>query len=84
MKPVKMYTSSYCPFCVRAEQLLQKKGVTPEKINIEADPALQQEMMEKTGRRSVPQIFIGTQHVGGFDDLSALDRKGELDLLLAE
>jgi glutaredoxin 3 len=83
MKPIKMYTSAYCPYCLNAEKLLTKKGVGHiEKIRVDEDSAILEEMIEKTGRRTVPQIFIGDYHVGGFDDLRALDLKGELDQLL--
>lgn len=78
-----MYSTGVCPYCNMAEQLLKKKGVTEiEKIRIDLDPAQRDLMMEKTGRRTVPQIYIGDTHVGGFDDLSALDRSGKLDPLL--
>jgi len=84
MAHVLMYTSAYCPYCVRAERLLAAKGVTDiEKVRVDEDPSRRAEMMEKTGRRTVPQIYIGETHVGGFDDLSALDRAGGLDPLLA-
>lgn len=78
-----MYATAVCPYCVRAERLLQSKGVTAiEKVRVDLDPARRQEMMEKTGRRTVPQIWIGDRHVGGFDDLAELDHAGELDKLL--
>ncbi|UUZ51298.1 glutaredoxin 3 [Massilia sp. B-10] len=81
--PVKMYTSAVCPYCVRAERLLDAKGVTNiEKIRVDLDPEQKVEMMQKTGRRTVPQIYVGDTHVGGFDDLYALDQAGKLDLLL--
>ncbi|NTV97017.1 MAG: glutaredoxin 3 [Thiobacillus sp.] len=84
MPHVKMYCTAVCPYCQMAERLLNKKGVTAiEKIRIDLDPAQGQEMMRITGRRTVPQIYIGDRHVGGFDDLSALDAGGELDPLLA-
>ncbi len=80
-----MYTTGYCPYCANAERLLQHKGVTEiNKIQIDTDPALRAEMMEKTGRRTVPQIYIGEKHIGGFDDLRALDLAGELDPLLVK
>lgn len=83
MAKVVMYSTAVCPYCVRAEQLLMRKGVKNlEKIRVDLNPELRAEMMEKSGRRSVPQIFIGTTHVGGFDDLFALDQQGELDPLL--
>jgi glutaredoxin 3 len=84
MPHVKMYCTAVCPYCQMAERLLNKKGVTEiEKIRIDLDPAQRDAMIELTGRRTVPQIFIGDRHVGGFDDLSALDAGGELDPLLA-
>ncbi len=80
---VLMYSSAVCPYCVRAEQLLTRKGVAEiEKVRIDLDPSRREEMMQKTGQRSVPQIFIGDFHVGGCDDLYALDRAGKLDPLL--
>ena len=84
MQKVLMYSTAVCPYCVRAEQLLQRKGVTDlEKVRIDLEPARRDEMMEKTGRRTVPQIYIGDTHVGGCDDLYELDRQGKLDPLLA-
>ena len=84
MAKVTMYSTAVCPFCQMAERLLSSKGVAAiEKIRIDLDPVKRDEMMEKTGRRTVPQIYIGEQHVGGFDDLSKLDRAGGLDALLA-
>lgn len=84
MAKIRMYSTAVCPYCIRAEQLLKKKGVDEiEKIRIDLDPDRQQEMIERTGRRTVPQIFIGDTHVGGCDDLYALDRAGGLDPLLA-
>lgn len=78
-----MYSTAVCPFCVRAEQLLNSKGFSGiEKVRIDLDPARREEMMRRTGRRSVPQIYIGDHHVGGCDDLYALDRAGRLDALL--
>lgn len=80
---VVMYSTAVCPYCIRAEQLLKSKGVENiEKIRIDLDPAQRNAMMEKTGRRTVPQIYIGEKHVGGFDDLHALDRDGKLEPLL--
>lgn len=82
---VLMYSTGTCPYCQRAEMLLQSRGVTDiEKIRIDLEPARRNEMIEKTGRRTVPQIFIGERHVGGFDDLSALDRAGGLVPLLQD
>ncbi|HUX24927.1 MAG TPA: glutaredoxin 3 [Burkholderiales bacterium] len=83
MPVIRMYSTAVCPFCQRAEMLLKSKGVTEiEKIRIDLDSARRDEMMQKTGRRTVPQIYIGEVHVGGFDDLAALDRAGKLDPLL--
>ncbi len=83
MNKVLMYSTGYCPYCSRAEMLLKQRGVTEiEKIMIDEDPAQRALMMERTGRRTVPQIYIGETHVGGFDDLSALDRAGKLIPLL--
>jgi glutaredoxin 3 len=79
-----MYSTAVCPYCVRAENLLRARGVAEiEKLRIDLDPALLAEMMEKTSRRTVPQIFIGDTHVGGCDDLIALDQAGELLPLLS-
>jgi glutaredoxin 3 len=83
MAAVKMYTTAYCPYCVRAKQILQAKGVTSiEEIRVDTQPDLRLKMMQITGRRTVPQIFIGDTHVGGCDDLMALDRQGGLAPLL--
>ena len=83
MQAVKMYTTAVCPYCVRAKQVLKSKGVEQiEEIRIDSDPAARAHRMEITGRRTVPQIFIGDTHVGGCDDLIALDAKGELLPLL--
>jgi len=80
---VLMYTSAVCPYCTRAEQLLRARGVLEiEKVRIDLQAELRAEMMEKTGRRTVPQIFIGNTHVGGCDDLMALDQAGQLIPLL--
>jgi glutaredoxin 3 len=81
---VVLYHTAMCPYCVRAERLLEAKGVTNiEKIRVDLDPDQRTIMMQKTGRRSVPQIYVGDTHVGGFDDLYALDQAGRLDPLLA-
>ncbi|HEV7803627.1 MAG TPA: glutaredoxin 3 [Burkholderiales bacterium] len=77
-----MYTTAVCPYCIMAERLLVSKGVTIEKVRIDLEPTRRAEMMEKTGRRTVPQIYVGETHVGGYDDLAALDRAGKLDPLL--
>lgn len=80
---VRMYSTAVCPYCNMAERLLKSKGVDEiEKIRVDLEPEQRALMMEKTGRRTVPQIYIGDTHVGGFDDLSALDREGRLDALL--
>lgn len=79
-----MYATAICPFCIRAEQLLRRKGMTEiEKVRVDLDPARRMEMMEKTGRRTVPQIFIDGTYVGDCDELYALDHEGKLDPLLA-
>ena len=78
-----MYATGWCPYCHRAEALLKSKGVSDlEKILVDREPERRVEMMQKSGRRTVPQIWIGERHVGGCDDLIELDRKGELDVLL--
>ncbi len=82
MKPITVYTANLCPYCTMAKRLLDKKGATYTEINVDSQPGLRQEMMEKTRRRTVPQIYIGDLHVGGFDDLYALEVKNELDTLL--
>jgi len=85
MNNVLMYSSQVCPYCKMAEKLLATKGITEiEKVLIDLDPSKREEMMLRTGRRTVPQIFIGDVHVGGFDDLSALDKVGGLDKLLQQ
>lgn len=83
MAKVLMYSTEVCPYCVRAEQLLQRRGVTEiEKIRVDLQPELRAVMTERTGRRTVPQIYIDELHVGGYDDLAALDRAGKLTPLL--
>ena len=83
MQAVKMYTTAVCPYCIRAKQLLKSRGVEQiEEIRIATDPAAREQMMSSTGRRTVPQIFIGQTHVGGCDDLMALDGRGGLMPLL--
>lgn len=83
MPPIKMYCTAVCPYCVMAEKLLNKKGVTEiEKIRVDLDPTQREHMIRITGRRTVPQIFIGDTHVGGCDDLMALDQRGALVPLL--
>lgn len=83
MARVVMYTTQYCPYCVRAKALLRHKGVTFEEVDVGGDDELRQKMVEASGRRTVPQIFIDDKPIGGFDDLKALDDQGELDRLLA-
>lgn len=84
MQRVKMYTTEVCPYCIRAKALLRQRGVAQiDEIRIDLDPAQRQQMMASTGQRTVPQIFIGETHVGGCDDLIALDRSGGLLPLLA-
>ena len=81
---VKIYTRQWCPYCFAAERLLKSKGVAEiEKVRVDLEPERRQEMMQRTGRRTVPQIYVGERHVGGYDDLAALDRAGGLDPLLA-
>jgi glutaredoxin 3 len=83
MSDVMMYSTAICPYCVRAEQLLRAKGVADiAKVRVDLEPARRAEMMQKTGRRTVPQIYIGGVHVGGYDDLVVLDRAGKLQPLL--
>jgi glutaredoxin 3 len=84
MAKVTMYSTGVCPYCIQAERLLKAKGVAAiDKIRVDLAPEQRDEMITRTGRRTVPQIYIGETHVGGFDDLSALDRAGGLDKLLA-
>lgn len=84
MRAVRVYSTLFCPYCVMAKRLLEHKGVRYEEIRVDQDPVLREEMMRITGRRTVPQVFVGDTHVGGFDDLSALDRAGQLDPLLQD
>jgi len=82
---VVMYSTSWCPYCDRARSLLARKGVAVQEIKVDEDPAQRELMLQRSGgRRTVPQIFVGERHVGGFDDLAALDRAGELDTLLGK
>jgi len=84
MAKVMMYATGVCPFCVMAERLLRSKGVSDiEKVRVDLEPKRRDEMVQRTGRRTVPQIYVGDRHVGGYDDLAALDRAGGLDPLLA-
>ncbi|MEQ8262364.1 glutaredoxin 3 [Pseudohaliea sp.] len=80
--PVTVYSTRFCPYCIAARRLLEGKGVAFEEIAVDGNAALRAEMTEKAGRRTVPQIWVGDQHVGGFDELAALDRSGRLDGLL--
>jgi glutaredoxin 3 len=85
MKSVEIYTTPFCPYCHAAKRLLQKKGVAYVETDVSRDPALRQAMMKRAnGRHTVPQIFIGGQHVGGSDDMHLLDHQGRLDPLLAD
>lgn len=79
-----MYSTRWCPFCVMAKRLLAAKGVAVEEVAVDGDPERRIEMVQRTGRRTVPQIFIGERHVGGFEEIAELDHKGELDPLLVE
>jgi glutaredoxin 3 len=84
MARIIMYATGVCPYCLMAERLLTKKGVTRiDKIRVDLDPSQRVQMMQRTGRRTVPQIYINDTHVGGFEDLAALDHAGALDALLA-
>ncbi|CAE6909096.1 Glutaredoxin-3 [Pseudomonas sp. THAF187a] len=82
MQNVTLYTSDHCPYCLNAKALLKRKGVTYDEIDVGRSPGRLAEMLQRSKRRSVPQIFIGQHHVGGFDDLASLDRAGQLDALL--
>lgn len=84
MPKIMMYATGVCPYCLMAERLLRAKGVADiEKVRVDLEPARREEMMQRTGRRTVPQIYVGDRHVGGYDDLAALDRAGGLEPLLA-
>ena len=82
VKSVKIYTTPYCPFCVTAKRLLERKGVEYEEIDVARDDEARIALAERTGRRTVPQIFIGEEHVGGSDDLHELEQQGKLDAML--
>lgn len=84
MRPVVIYTTRFCPYCISAKQLLDRKQVEYREISVDGNPALRAEMSERAGRTSVPQIWIGDTHVGGCDDLYALERQGKLDPLLQD
>lgn len=83
MAEVVLYTSAWCGYCHRAKDLLERKGVTYREIPVDMDPKARAEMEQRSGRRTVPQVFIAREHVGGYDDLAALERAGRLDALLA-
>lgn len=83
MPNVTVYSTNYCPYCVRAKDLLTRKGVVYTEINVEDDAEREKMIVRSGGRRTVPQIFVGDTHVGGFDDLNALDKQGKLDALLS-
>jgi glutaredoxin 3 len=83
MAKVMMYSTGMCPFCLMAERLMKSKGVAEiEKVRVDLEPERREEMIERTGRRTVPQIYVGARHIGGYEDLAALDRAGGLDALL--
>ncbi len=81
---VTMYSTRLCPYCIRAKALLESKNVNYTDIGVDAQPALRREMMQRSGRRTVPQIWIEDRHIGGYDELAQLERRGELDLLLQQ
>lgn len=81
-KPVVLYTTRYCPYCIRAKHLLSSKGVDFQEIAVDGEPQLREEMIQKSGRYTVPQIWIGDEHVGGCDELYLLERQGRLDAML--
>ncbi|MGH8443600.1 MAG: glutaredoxin 3 [Nevskiaceae bacterium] len=83
MATILMYSARWCPFCVMAKRLLAAKGVAVEEVAVDSDPSRRIEMVQRTGRRTVPQIFIGEKHIGGFEEMAELDHKGELDPLLS-
>lgn len=83
MNHVVLYTSNSCGYCLQAKRLLARHGVLPREIGIDTDDEKRVEMVQRSGRRTVPQIFIGSQHIGGFDDLAVLERDGKLEALLA-
>ena len=84
MPNITVYSTNYCPYCVRAKDLLKRKGASFTEINVEDDDAREAMIKKAGGRRTVPQIFIGEQHIGGYDDMAALDKAGKLDALLAQ
>lgn len=84
MPPITIYTTQFCPFCVQAKMLLNQKGLTFNEIKVDGNPSLRAKMAKAAGRTSVPQIWVGEHHVGGCDDLYALERKGKLDALISD
>jgi glutaredoxin 3 len=84
MKPVTVYTTNYCSFCVAAKNLLKTKTIPFEEVDVTNDPTMRQDLVQRTGRRTVPQIFIGDEPIGGFNELKALSDKGELQTRLAD
>ena len=84
MSKITMYSTSWCGYCAMARRLLESKGQDWQEIDVDAESGRREEMIERSGRRTVPQIWIGDRHVGGYDDLAALERAGELDALLAQ
>ena len=84
LAPVKVYTSSFCGFCVRTLDLLQRRGIEYTEISVEDSPGLLDELLAKSGRRSLPQVYLGERYLGGAEELAAMDRSGELDRLLAK
>ena len=82
MADIEIYSAGYCPYCIAAKNLLQQKGVEYTEYAVDQNPELRQEMQQRSGRRTVPQVFIDDEHIGGFDDLSALESAGELDTRL--
>ena len=83
MSEIVMYATSWCPYCAMAKRLLEQKGHAYEEIDVEAVSGGREEMMQRSGRRTVPQVFVGTHHIGGYDDMMALETQGELDRVLA-
>lgn len=82
MEKVRIYTTQFCPYCIRARMLLEAKGIAYQEFRVDYDPALRKEMQRESGRHTVPQIWIGDQHIGGFSELNMLEAAGELDTLL--
>ena len=84
MANVKLYSADWCPFCIRAKKLLESKGIEFEEINVDETPGLREEIVQKTGHKTIPQIFINDEFIGGFTELSALNEKGDLDSLVGQ